>query len=184
MHLNADIYFRQKLSQIRCISPHLNVVLNKRFLGSSYFIPFSSSDVKSAAIFQARKVVADVWHLSSCFIKNVCALTFGFKTDNRALRIYKFVKPQEKYCFSFFYLYLPKVMKWCWWIMEFLMQQGTILWPNLFSTFEARCWKLESAYPGNFDHVLLLPQLPKPVHVQAFCVNFSLLAQVAQAQKA
>ena len=119
MHLNADIYFRQKLSQIRCISPHLNVVLNKRFLGSSYFIPFSSSDVKSAAIFQARKVVADVWHLSSCFIKNVCALTFGFKTDNRALRIYKFVKPQEKYCFSFFYLYLPKVMKWCWWIHWF-----------------------------------------------------------------
>ena len=69
--------------------------------------------MKSAAIFQARKVVADVWHLSSCFIKNVCALTFGFKTDNRALRIYKFVKPQEKYCFSFFYLLLPKMTKWC-----------------------------------------------------------------------
>ena len=63
------------------------------------------------------------------------------------------------------------------------MQQGTIFWPNLFSTFEARCWKLESAYRGNFDHVLLLPQLPKPVHAHAFCVNFSLLARVDKYRK-
>ena len=44
---------KQKLSQIHCISPY--AVLNKSFLRSSYFIPFSSSVVKSAAIFQGKK---------------------------------------------------------------------------------------------------------------------------------
>ena len=45
----------QKLSQICCISPYFSAVLNKSFLRSSYFIPFSSSVVKSAAIFQGKK---------------------------------------------------------------------------------------------------------------------------------
>ena len=59
---------KQKLSQICCIS----FILSKAFYQPHIlFHSLLFGLVKSAAIFQARKVVADIWHLSSVFIKNV-----------------------------------------------------------------------------------------------------------------
>ena len=75
---------KQKLSQIHCISPYSSAWhWTKAFYGAHILFHSPVRLWNLQQYFKARKVVADIWHLSYVFIKNVCTHLRHSKQENQ-----------------------------------------------------------------------------------------------------